>query len=128
VAIKVTGLEHVAVQVKDLERSLSFYQGVLGLAVRERGEFPDRGLRKVLLSAGGSEVELLEYSGVPVPEKDGPVVHIAFGVTDIAEALVGLKAAQANLEDEEPRELAGGVKIAFLRGPDGERIELYQKA
>jgi catechol 2,3-dioxygenase-like lactoylglutathione lyase family enzyme len=42
--VRVTGLDHVVLRVQDVERSLAFYQGVLGLAgvhVEEwrRGEF-----------------------------------------------------------------------------------------
>jgi len=61
-----------------------------------------------------------------VPADDGPVAHIAFRVTDIDRAWAELKKAGVQLEDEAPRELEGGLKIAFLRGPDQELIELLE--
>ncbi|HHY92965.1 MAG TPA: VOC family protein [Firmicutes bacterium] len=122
----ITGLEHVAVQVADLERSLAFYTGTLGLILRERAEIPERGLRKALLAVGTGQIELLEYAGKAVPRADGPVTHLALAVADVAAALAALKAAGATLEDETPRTVGGGCRIAFLRGPDGEHIELFQ--
>jgi len=124
----ITGFEHVAVQVADLERSLAFYTATLGLTLRERSEIPQRGLRKALIAVGTGQIELLEYQDKAVPAADGPVAHLALTVTDIAVALAALKRAGVRLEDEAPRAVGGGCQIAFLRGPDGEHIELFQPA
>lgn len=127
-AIGIRELDHVAIQVADLERSLAFYTGTLGLSLKEQSEVPARRLRKAMLTVGAGQIELLEYEGRPVPAADGPVAHVALQVADITAALAALKAGGVALEDEVPRDIGGGCKIAFLRGPDGEYIELLQKA
>jgi methylmalonyl-CoA epimerase len=124
--ITVSDMHHVAVQVADLERSITFYQDTLGLRLQSQDDLSARGLKKALLRAGSGTVELLQYLGQPVPADDGPVAHIAFRVTDIDRAWAELKKAGVQLEDEAPRELEGGLKIAFLRGPDQELIELLE--
>jgi methylmalonyl-CoA epimerase len=124
--IKVSDLDHVGVQVANLEQSISFYQEILGLKLQSKDDLSSRGLKKAMLAAGSGTVELLEYIGQPVPSSDGPIAHIAFKVSDIDNAWAELRIAGVKLEDESPRELEGRLKIAFLRGPDNELIELVQ--
>ena len=125
-SIKVLDLDHVGVRVADIEKSIAFYQGILGLTVESFDSLPDRGLKKAMLAAGSGIVELLQYAGQPVPENDGPVAHLAFRVDDIENVWEELKKAGAKLVDDQPRGLAGGMKIGFLRGPDNESIEIVQ--
>lgn len=109
----ITGFEHVAVQVADLERSLAFYTATLGLTLRERSEIPQRGLRKALIAVGTGQIELLEYQDKAVPAADGPVAHLALTVTDIAAALAALKRAGVRLEDEAPRAVGVAARLRF---------------
>jgi methylmalonyl-CoA epimerase len=125
--VRIERFDHVAIQVRDLERSLSFYMGTLGLKLEEKAEIPERKLNKALLMVGSGRIELLEYENRPVPTADGPVVHIALEVQNIEEALAELSKEGVSLEDRKPREIGGGMKIAFLRGPDQELIELVEK-
>jgi methylmalonyl-CoA epimerase len=125
--VNIERLDHVAIQVRDLERSLGFYMGTLGLRLQERTEVPERRLKKALLAVGLGRIELIEYENRPIPTADGPVAHIALEVQDIEEALAELSKEGVSLEDQKPREIGGGMKIAFLRGPDQELIELVEK-
>ncbi|HHV08045.1 MAG TPA: methylmalonyl-CoA epimerase [Firmicutes bacterium] len=124
--ILVQNLDHVGVQVANLKRSIAFYQEMLGLKLQSQEDLSTRGLKKAMLVAGSGIVELLEYVDEPVPNSDGPIAHMAFRVSDIDNAWAQLKKAGVKLVDEVPRQLEGGMKIAFLRGPDNELIELVQ--
>jgi lactoylglutathione lyase len=71
------------------------------------------------------EVELV--SGRAVEHREGKVHHIAFRVENIEEELLRLKEKRIELTDEKPRVVMGNVKIAFLKGPDGEILELVER-
>ncbi len=80
--MKIRGLDHVAIPVTDLNRSIAWYQDVLGLERRyekEWGDYP------AMLCAGDSCVALIHPpNSVPNPDrgKEGlvPDRHIAFNV------------------------------------------------
>lgn len=52
--------------------------------------------------------------------------HFGFLVDDLDAAVAELKAKGAEFSTE-PRALPTGIKIAFVRGPEGVRIELVQR-
>ena len=62
--IKVHGIDHVAISVSDLDRSLEFYTKVLGLKVTER-EYSKPGI-ECFLDCGNSLIGLIQG------RKDGP--------------------------------------------------------
>jgi methylmalonyl-CoA/ethylmalonyl-CoA epimerase len=95
----------------------------------------DQGVEVAMLPLGESRVELLQPLGENSPvarfmEKRGPGIHhICIEVEDIAARLAELKAAGAQLIDEQPRRGAGGHLIAFVhpKSTSGVLIELVQK-
>ncbi len=138
-------LEHTALSVEDIERSLKFYCELLGFTVLKRLE-PDPALPqgKVLdlqedagakiahLELGGVMLELFQFVkplGKPLPKEFTQADH---GFTHIALKTQDTKAAYQYLVDRdvefysEPVEFRPGVWICFFRGPDGETIELRQ--
>ncbi len=115
------GIHHVAVRVADLERSISFYTELLGLAVRTRGA--GTGIAFLAHPSGGCELELIagrqdHHAG------DGLVHHIAFTVADIDEAFARLSAAGVALLDDAPKAGSSGRRLFSFRGPDGERLQI----
>ena len=56
---RVLGVDHVAVAVADLDRSLEFYAGLLGLRVRDRGPV-DPDLVERMTGLPGAEVEFAD--------------------------------------------------------------------
>ena len=58
-AFSVLRIDHVVLRVKDAERSIAFYRGVLGCAVEKRRD--DLGL--VHLRAGTSLIDLVTHDG-----------------------------------------------------------------
>src|SRR5690606_11636833 len=77
VAIMISGLRHVGLVVRDLDKSLAFYCNLLGLQMwrrqAEQGEFIEKGVGipgvvlewAKLKTLDGSIVELLEYHSHP---------------------------------------------------------------
>lgn len=117
--------EHIGVMVKDLDRSVAFYRDVLGLPLRERVRVRE-GMEIAFLPCGESEVELICTQG-DFP-RDGITNHLAFATADIAGDLARLAAAGVELLDREPRYIPPlRAYVAFCRGPDGEKLELFQR-
>ncbi len=129
-----TGLNHVAIAVKDLDSAVAFYEQVLGLPCDERERVEDQQVDVALFGHGQGRIELIcpfaQDSGVArFLEKRGEGLHhICIDVPDIEAALAELKARGLPLLDEKPRVGAGGSKIAFVhpKGGRGVLIELRQ--
>ncbi len=129
-----TGLDHVAVVVRDLEAAVRFYRDTLGLELVAVEEVPEQQVTTAIFGRGMGRLELIcpttVDSGVArFLEKRGEGLHhICLEVEDLQAALDGLRAAGAPLIDEVPRPGAGGAKVAFVhpRGARGVLTELRE--
>ncbi len=121
---------HVGLVVSDMARSLEFYHDKLGLAVRERYPDTGRGLEIAFLGSDASTLELLYYADPAkrAREAQGRLDHLAWFVTDIVATMDELKKKGATFRPNDPVTVLDGRKIAYTTGPDGERVELVQKA
>lgn len=124
----IKGLEHVGIRVRDMERSLQFYQEVLGLQLRSREKINEKVELAFLFHPNQPDMEVELIQG----EEDGRmstgrVHHLAFLVENMEDALAKLKGAGVKLEHEEPQVVLGNIKIAFFEGPDGEVLELMER-
>ena len=125
--MKVGKLLHTRYRVNDLERTVTFYRDVLGLAEVKRHKSP-RGSELVFLQASGSE-ELIEICYLPGSESvqvQPDLTHLAFEVDSLAEfekhlAKHGLKYSDG------PTTSSSGTTFAFVDAPEGYEIELIQK-
>ena len=122
----ITKLLHTRYRVADLEKTVAFYQDVLGLEEVKRFTSP-RGSQLVFFKAPGSE-ELIELCKF---DESGPVVvgpdltHLAFEVPDL-EAFAKHAAAKGYPLSDGPTRTGSGSVIAFLDAPEGYEIELIQ--
>lgn len=123
----ITKIEHVGIMAKDMDESIRFYTEVLGLKLIERLPL-DETVDLAFLSFPGQEsvqIELIgrDPSAIPV---EGLVNHLAFSVPDLEVAMAKLKEAGVEFSAEWPRTILDGKKIAFFKGPSGEKLELFQ--
>jgi lactoylglutathione lyase len=119
-------IEHVGIQVRDLDRSIKFYTEVLGLSLRKRVRLNET-TELAFLPLGESEIELICKSTEYNFAKEGIVNHLTFRVDDIAGMLERLRKHGVELIHEQPLPLEKlGVTIAFFWGPDGEKLELFK--
>jgi lactoylglutathione lyase len=124
-------LEHIGVKVSNMDRSIQFYKDVLGLELVGRSQVNEQ-LELAFLSypdTDNIQIELISRRSDDLPAA-GIVDHMAFTVTDIEAEVERLKSLGVKMIDEAPRELniSGIVKIAFFYGPDGEKLEFFQRA
>ena len=129
-------LNHVAIAVKDLEKSTSLYRDTLGAKVSAPQAEPTHGVTVVFIELPNTKIELLQPLGENSPiakflEKnpDGGMHHICYEVEDIIAARDRLKATGARvLGDGEPKIGAHGKPVLFLHPKDfnGTLVELEQ--
>lgn len=128
-------IDHIAIVVKDLAKTLDLYTKTLGFKEIYRETIAGQGVEAVGLQAGGSVIELLrpldERSSVARYRGDAETKlhHTAYRVADLRAELSRLKGDGVRLIDEEPRKGAHGNLIAFLHPAStaGVLIELCQK-
>ncbi len=128
-------IEHIGIAVKNIEESLKYYEGVLGLKCYKIEEVPDQKVKTAFMMVGETKLELLESTSDDGPigkfiEKKGEGIHhIAFAVTDLAERLREVEEKGIQLIDKVPRKGAEGLSIAFLHPKSTQSIltELCEK-
>ena len=118
-------IEHVSIRCQNLETSIDYFRRMFGAEVMLRRE-PDKSKRIVFLRIGSSMLELMEMG--PASEPAEPMKHFGFhhiGIkTDAFEsAYKDLKAKGADFLGE-PFEPTSGIRLVFLREPNGTVIEL----
>jgi methylmalonyl-CoA/ethylmalonyl-CoA epimerase len=128
----IKNLDHVGIVVNDLDETMKIYDAMLGAEPVSKMEMGP--MRKADYRVGGSLLEFF-HGGAGSPfadwlaENGEGLHHISYEVTDIAGELKKLAGLGVALQDKEPREIPGGVKIAFV-GPEGSSgvvIELVER-
>ena len=123
--MRVEGFHHLAIQVRDLEKTAAFYRQVLGLAELARHHRPDGSLRAIWLSVGspGGFLALEEVGGEAAPE---PFRHDKPGLL-----LVALRIAAADRAAVLSELARHGVNVVhqtawtiYFRDPEGNRVAL----
>lgn len=122
---------HISLKVTDLARSAAWWREAFGYDVFLDGHAPtpDRSRHCIGLLGGpdGIALELLQIAGpaaTPGPNTLG-LVGVSLSVEDVAAALAALKAAG---HDAISGVIEADVwRVAFLRDPDGNIVELVQQ-
>jgi lactoylglutathione lyase len=120
-------LGQYCINVSDLERSVSFWQDVVGIPVQSRTDIP--GAREVVLQAevGGSRIQLAQHDDNDGPIDMGTAMWKIYVDTDDCRALYDRAIAAGCESVTPPQELdRWPVTVAFVKDPDGYLIELVQ--
>ena len=114
-------------RVNDLERTVKFYEEVLGLKVARRHTSP-RGAQLAFLQTPNSdeEIELCQLPNSPSVQVQPDLMHLAFAVDDLAAFAAELERKGHKLSDG-PTRTGSGSLIAFIDAPEGYEVELIQK-
>jgi methylmalonyl-CoA/ethylmalonyl-CoA epimerase len=121
--VRVRGIHHVGVAVKDLDQAIATYQRLFGARVELRDALASQGVEAASLLVGDSRVELLAPTGEDTPvgrflaRRGEAMHHVALETSDVGEALRHLEAQGAELVDKVPRPGLFGLEVAFIH-PD----------
>jgi methylmalonyl-CoA/ethylmalonyl-CoA epimerase len=133
--MKIQKIEHIGIAVKDLKKSVQFYEEVLGLRCYRIEEVEEQKVKTAFFRIGDTKIELLESTSPEGPiakfiEKRGEGVHhIAYAVDNLVGALQEAESKGIHLIDHEPRKGAENFRIAFLhpKSTNGVLTELCEK-
>jgi catechol 2,3-dioxygenase-like lactoylglutathione lyase family enzyme len=142
----IRAVDHTGFTVSDLERSLAFWQDVLGFEFSHRVHHtgtlaaevtgvPGAEISLAVVKAPGHKIELLQYHAPPDRKKvalrpcDSGFVHVGLVVDDLD--LVLKKIATSGWKAAgQPQTLTtgpnAGRRVIYVRDPDGMTIELIQ--
>lgn len=121
-----TRIGHVHLKVADLDRSIQFYQNVMGLNVTQR-----YGDQAAFLSAGGYHHHIglntwFSKGSSPVPKRSAGLFHVAFVYPDrksLAEIFQNALYAGVEIEGAADH---GVSEALYFSDPDENGIEIYR--
>jgi lactoylglutathione lyase len=122
---------HTMLRVGDLERSLAFYTGVLGMKLLRRQDYPDGRFTLAFVGFGpeseGAVIELTHNWGTDRYDVGTGFGHVAIEVDDAYAACAQIKAKGGKVTRQAGPMKHGTTVIAFVQDPDGYKIELIQR-
>jgi len=143
----IVAADHTGITVSNLERSVQFWQNVLGFefshTAHQKGELAQEitGVEgaeiklAVLRAPGGHKIELLEYLA-PADRKRADIrpcdvgsVHVALLVHDLDAVLERIAASDWKAAGKPQRLQSGpnaGKRVVYVRDPDGTTIEFME--
>tara|TARA_R110002126_G_scaffold290445_1_gene447403 strand:+ start:5462 stop:5887 length:426 start_codon:yes stop_codon:yes gene_type:complete len=127
-------LHHVAIAVPSIAEARALYEGALGMTATDVEFVPGQKVNVLVLMAGTQRIELVEPASDDSPitgflaKRGGGIHHLAWEVTDLADALAKLKARGIQLIHDTPQDGAHNTKVAFLhpKACGGVLMELVQ--
>ncbi len=120
---------HTMIRVKDIDKSLNFYTKILNMQLIDKKRLDDCTLYFLNDEENTCQIELTHNDETP---QDGYKLgenfgHFAFGIDSFDKFSEKLKSEGVEYLYE-PFDLTGkGSKIAFIKDPDGNEIELIEK-
>lgn len=122
---------HTMIRVGNLERSIGFYTGVLGMQLLRKKDYPEGRFTLAFVGyaseAEQAAIELTYNWDTDSYEPGNGFGHIALGVKDIYAVCDSIR-ARGGVVSREPGPMKfGSTVIAFVRDPDGYAIELIEQ-
>jgi len=132
-----TRLLHTMLRVADLERSLAFYTGPLGMRLHRQERYPEGRFTLAFVGYGheatDASIELTHNWDETAYQQGTAYGHIALAVDSVTRSCARLQAAGVKVVRQAGPMLARSPDrsapehIAFIEDPDGYRIELIQQ-
>jgi lactoylglutathione lyase len=118
-------------RVGDLDRSLAFYTGVLGMRLLRRQDYPDGKFTLAFVGYQDEDeaavIELTYNWGIDRYELGDGYGHIALEVVDAGKACDDIRTRGGKVVREAGPMKHGATVIAFVEDPDGYKVELIEK-
>jgi glyoxylase I family protein len=143
---RIIATDHTGITVANIDRSLAFWQGVLGFELSHQAHHtgdlasevtgvPGADISLAVLKAHGHKIELLEYHAPSERKRaelrpcDVGSVHVALTVDNLDAVLSTIKASGWKAVGKPQTLKTGpnaGKRVVYVRDPDGTTIEFMQ--
>ena len=124
-------LLHTMLRVGDLQRSIDFYTGVLGMKLLRQKDYPDGKFTLAFVGYGDESeqavIELTHNWDTKSYDLGNGFGHIAVAVPDAYKACEAVAAKGGKVTRPAGPMKHGTTVIAFVEDPDGYKIELVQR-
>ena len=121
---------HTMLRVGNLERSIGFYTGVLGMRLLRQHDYPDGKFTLAFVGYGDERehavIELTHNWDTESYDLGNGFGHIAVAVPDAYKACEAVAAKGGKVTRPAGPMKFGGSVIAFVEDPDGYKIEFIQ--
>ncbi|MCB9799617.1 MAG: lactoylglutathione lyase [Candidatus Omnitrophica bacterium] len=121
-------LLHTMLRVGNMDRSIDFYTGVLGMALLRKKDYPEGKFTLAFLGYGpeseNTVLELTHNWDQTSYEAGNAFGHIAIEVEDVYAAVEKIKRKGGLVTREAGPMKHGTTVLAFVKDPDGYNIEL----
>lgn len=125
-----TALDHLALKVTDMDKSVHFYHQVLGLGLLRTSGPNAEGGRSAVLQAGGQKLDLFSRPDFVPADKDKPVgmdhLCLLMNATSVEDLMTYLQEAGVEIFWG-PVERHGSTSV-YVYDPDGVHVELRVNA
>ena len=133
--MKILGIEHIGIAVKDLDTNAPFWKHVLKLSHKGTETVAQEGVTTDIYDTGSGKVELLKstvYGSVIekfLENRGEGIHHVCFEVDNISKAIIELKELNIDVISDCPTVGAEGYKVVFIhpKSTGGVLVELAQK-
>ncbi|MCS7201385.1 MAG: VOC family protein [Dictyoglomus sp.] len=120
----IKGIGHIALEVSDLEKSLNFYEKVLGFKKLFNLEKDGKLILVYLKIAEDQYLELFPKKEI-VQKENQNFMHICLITDNIFETVEKIKSKGWHIDIEPSLGIDGNYQ-AWIRDPDGNKIEIMQ--
>ena len=133
--MKILGIEHIGIAVKDLDTNAPFWKHVLKISHKGTETVAQEGVTTDIYDTGSGKVELLKstVSGSVIEKflenRGEGIHHVCFEVDNINKAIIELKELNIGVISDRPTVGAEGYKVVFIhpKSTGGVLVELAQK-
>jgi catechol 2,3-dioxygenase-like lactoylglutathione lyase family enzyme len=120
--------DHIHLRSLDPEKAAQFYAAMLGATIQSRSHHG--GALRVVVDLGGLQLfieQVAPQTPIPPPPPFVGIEHVGLRVENLDEVVADLrsKGGRFVVEPNSPRP---GLKLAFIEGPDGVRIEILERS
>jgi len=122
---------HTMIRVGNLDESLAFYTGILGMRLLRRHEYPEGKFTLAFVGYGdeaaNAVIELTHNWDTDHYDLGNGFGHIALAVDDATAACERIRERGGRVVREAGPMKHGTTVIAFVEDPDGYKIELIER-
>jgi lactoylglutathione lyase len=121
---------HTMLRVGNLEKSLHFYQDIMGMKLLRKHDYPEHKFTLAFVGYGDESdntvIELTHNWDTESYDLGSGYGHIAIGVDDVYKTCDKIKEAGGNVIREAGPMQGSDLILAFVEDPDGYKVEILE--